>query len=163
MIDDNGIIKWGKQFIMIGLGIDNDMFIIKIRIDFRRMDHIYIQQTDHIKIVRSADYIDVGDGDRRYPPPEQPFNRQGAGDGVGIGIDMDQNPIRSGKLFIKSFDFLFIGSDHEKQGPLRADKSTPRVPKVSTPFAIMASIPFTLIFSRVYNFIGNRAGVVAVH
>ena len=102
MIDNHVGRGLSQQFVMRRLGVDHNKAVKAGAIYSGDMNQFDAQQANHGQVIRSIDLIDACDGDAGNLTPEQPFDRHGAGDRIGIGIDDDQDLIVIGELAIKA-------------------------------------------------------------
>jgi len=78
---------------MVGLGIDQDLFaVILHRQGVEPFDGDF-QTLHHGQVVEAPDLVGIADDDAVHPVAEQPFERQGRGDGVRIGADDDEDVV----------------------------------------------------------------------
>ena len=64
-------------------------------------NEIHAQQASHRYVVRTFNNVNIGNGYPGDPSPKQSFYRHGAGNGIRIGINQNENMIIVCKLIIK--------------------------------------------------------------
>ena len=106
VVDDHLGCQWFQILMVIGLGIHHHDAVEASNIQAFQGDQGRLDQANHGQIVGTLDFIDIANGDNGGFAPQQPFDGHGAGDGVWIGVDGDQDTVVALELFVKALDFV---------------------------------------------------------
>jgi len=93
VIDDRVKGHFFKTNQMVRLGVDQDLLGVLLHRQGVESFDGDLEALHHGHVVEPADLVGVADGDAVDPIAEQPLERHGRGNGIGIGADDDQDGI----------------------------------------------------------------------
>jgi len=102
--------KYLQKRIVSGLTVHEEKFVILVQVFFLEEDEGDFEQANHGAVVESSNGSDDSDGRGLDLVPEESLEGESGADGVGIGIDGDEDMILELNVRVEFLESLFGGS-----------------------------------------------------
>ena len=110
MVDHHFIGELPKELVVVGLSVHHHALVMPRDHGFLQLHHGKSQEPDHSEVVKPSNGAYDADGAGLNLAPEKAFDRQCGADGIGIGVDGDQNVVFVLELGVEVLQPIFWGT-----------------------------------------------------